>query len=63
VHQAHAQKRCEAHLIVEGRNFAIALKAEEGKSKCAKFGIANTGFSNPKKRGGKILNSFVLMLL
>ena len=32
--------------------------SEEGKSKCAKLGIANTGFTNPKKREGKILNSF-----
>ena len=39
-------------------DFASALASEEGKSKCAKLGIAKTGFSKPKKRGGKILNSF-----
>lgn len=44
-------------------DFAIAMMSAEGKSKCAKLGIAETGLSNPKKSGGKILNSFPEMFL
>ena len=54
------------HLFVLcGRNLALLLlqvfACPQGKSKCAKLAIATPGLSNPKKRGGKILNSFVGM--
>jgi hypothetical protein len=41
-------------------SFAVASvpACVQGNSKCAKLEIAKTGFSNPKKREGKILNSF-----
>jgi len=54
VRQAHAQRKCEAHLFVWGRNLAFLIFAcLFAKSKCAKLAIAKTGFQNPKKRGGK----------
>jgi hypothetical protein len=47
-------KKCEAHLFVRGRNLAyLVFACLFAKNKCAKLGIAKTGFQNPKKRGGK----------
>jgi hypothetical protein len=44
----------KAHLFVWGRNLAyLVFCLPFAKNKCAKFGIAKTGFQNPKKRGGK----------
>jgi hypothetical protein len=54
VRQAHAQIKCEAHLFGMGRNLAyLFFCLPFAKNKCAKLGIAITGFLNPKKRGGK----------
>jgi hypothetical protein len=50
VRQAHAQRKCEAHLFGKGRNLAyLVFCLPFAKNKCAKLGIANTGFSNPQK--------------
>ena len=50
VRQAHAQTKCEAHLFGEGRNLAYLVFLQPfAKNKCAKLGIAKTGFSNPQK--------------
>jgi len=48
------RKQCKAHLFVEGRNLAyLVFCLSFAKNKCAKLGIAKTGFPNPQKRGGK----------
>jgi hypothetical protein len=41
----------KARLFFEGRNLAylVFLQAFLQKNKCAKLGIAKTGFQNPKK--------------
>jgi len=44
----------KAHLFVEGWNLAyLVFCLPFAKNKCAKLGIAKTGFLNPKKRGGE----------
>jgi hypothetical protein len=54
VRQAHAQTKCKAHLFEKGWNLAyLVFCLPFAKNKCAKLGIAKTGFQNPKKRGGK----------
>jgi hypothetical protein len=48
------RKKCEALLFEKGRNLAyLDFCLPFAKNKCAKLGIAKTGFLNPKKRGGK----------
>jgi hypothetical protein len=45
------KKVLKAHLFVVGRNLAYLFFAYLfAKNKCAKLGIAKTGFQNPKKR-------------
>jgi len=45
---------CKAHLFGKGRNLAyLVFACLFAKNKCAKLGIAKTGFLNPKKRAGE----------
>ncbi len=55
----HTRTNCAKHAYIEWRDlalliFAMASASMEGKSKCAKLGIAKTGFQNPKKRGRRV---------
>ncbi len=48
------RKKCEAHLFERGWNLAyLGFCLPFVKNKCAKLGIAKTGFLNPKKREEK----------
>jgi hypothetical protein len=48
------RKNCEANLFGKGRNLAyLVFCLPFAKNKCAKLGIAKTGFQNPKKRRGE----------
>jgi hypothetical protein len=50
VRQAHAQTKCKAHLFEKGWNLAyLVFCLPFAKNKCAKLGIAKTGFQNPKR--------------
>ena len=49
-----AQDSAESTPICFGKEFSLfGFLQPFAKNKCAKFVIANTGFSNPQKRGGK----------
>jgi hypothetical protein len=49
------RKKCEALLFEKGRNLAyLDFCLPFAKNKCAKLGIAKTGFLNPKRGGRKV---------